>query len=182
MNDEKRLPLRLKHQARELQFEARTTHAYEGFYPGNAPTPDTERLLLNALRIHSDAFANLRLSIREQVPNGQLRCHVGPDEAATETLLVRTAPGRYAVHKAGVENTWDLYEAVLQAVPPGTLGFAPGDGEALRQWLTRTLQPPAERRTVLAEPPVFTVAPWRPNICCKSQCSAPCAVGWGAPA
>lgn len=159
MNDEKRLPLRLKYQARELQFEAQTTHAYEGFYPGNAPTPDTERLLLNALRIHSDAFANLRLSIREQVPSGQLRCRVGPDEAATDTLLVCTAPGRYARHEASGDNTWDLYEAVLQAVPPGTLGFAPGDGEALRQWLTRTLQPPAERRAVLAEPPVFTVAP-----------------------
>ncbi|WP_248749887.1 DUF6543 domain-containing protein [Pseudomonas sp. MWU15-20650] len=159
MTDEKRLPLRLKHQARELQFEARTTHAYEGFYQGSAPTPDTERLLLNALRIHSDAFANLRLSIREQVPSGQLRCHVGPDEAASDTLLIRTAPGRYAIHEASVESTWDLYEAVLQAVPHGTLGFAPGDGEALRQWLTRTLQPPAERRTVLAEPPVFNVAP-----------------------
>lgn len=117
MNDEKRLPLRLKYQARELQFEAQTTHAYEGFYPGNAPTPDTERLLLNALRIHSDAFANLRLSIREQVPSGQLRCRVGPDEAVTDTLLVCTAPGRYARHEASGDNTWDLYEAVLQAVP-----------------------------------------------------------------
>ena len=158
MNQEGRLPQRLKHQARELQFEARATHAYEGFYLGSAPTPDTERLLLNALRTHSDAFANLRLSIREQQPSGQLRCRVGSDNATTETLLIRTAPGRYALHGAGQETTWNLYEAVLQVVPPDTLGFAPGDGEALQQWLKQTLQPPAERRTVLAEPPTLAVA------------------------
>ena len=158
MNKEQRVPLRLKHQARELQFETRTTHAYEGFYPDNAPTPDTERLLLNALRIHSDAFGDLRLSIREQQPSGQLRCRVGPDDATTDTLLIRTAPGRYVLHGASADTALDLYEAVLQAIPRNTLGFAPGDSEALRQWLTRTLQPPAERRTVLAEPPTLDVA------------------------
>ncbi|WP_078820375.1 dermonecrotic toxin domain-containing protein [Pseudomonas synxantha] len=158
MNEEQRVPLRLKHLARELQFETRTTHAYEGFYPDNAPTPDTERLLLNALRIHSDAFGDLRLSIREQQPSGQLRCRVGPDDATTDTLLIRTAPGRYLLHGASADTALDLYEAVLQAIPRNTLGFAPGDSEALRQWLTRTLQPPAERRTVLAEPPTLDVA------------------------
>ncbi|WP_421555830.1 dermonecrotic toxin domain-containing protein [Pseudomonas kitaguniensis] len=158
MSEEQRLPLRLKHQARELQFEALATHAYEGFYQGDAPTPDTERLLLNALRIHSDAFGNLRLSIREQLPSGQLRCRVGPDDATTDTLLIRTAPGRYALHGAAVDTTWNLYEGVLQAVPRDTLGFAPGDGEALRQWLQQTLQPPAQRRTALAEGPTLAVA------------------------
>ncbi|OAE14170.1 hypothetical protein AZH11_02325 [Pseudomonas simiae] len=158
MNEERRLPLRLKHQARELQFEARATHAYEGVYPGSAPTPDTERLLLNALRIHSDAFGNLRLSIREQLPNGQLRCRVGPDDAATDTLLIRIAPGQYVLHGAGLDTPWGLYDAVLQAVPPDTLGFAPGQGGALRQWLKQTLQPPAERRTLLAEGPILPVA------------------------
>lgn len=155
MDEQQRLSVRLRHQARELQFEARATHAYEGFYQGDAPTPDTERLLLNALRIHSDAFGNQRLSIHEQLPGGQLRCRVGPDDAATDTLLIRTAPGRYALHGADPESTWDLYEAVLHAVPADTLGFAPGQGEALRQWLKQTLQPPSERRTLLAEPPIF---------------------------
>lgn len=158
MNDERRLPQRLIHQARELQFEARATHAYEGFYQGDAPTPDTERLLLNALRIHSDAFGNLRLSIREQLPNGQLRCRVGPDDAATDTLLIRTTPGRYALDGASGDSTWDLYEAVLQTVPRDTLGFAPGQGDGLRQWLKDTLRPPTERRTVLAEGPILPVA------------------------
>jgi hypothetical protein len=158
MNEERRVPLRLRSQARELQFEARATHAYEGFYLGNDPTPDTERLLLNALRTHSDAFGEQRLSIREQLPSGQVRCRVGPDDATTEKLLLRTAPGRYALHGRSDTTTWDLYEAVLQAVPPGTLGFAPGDGEALRAWLQQTLQPPAERRSVLAEDPTPRVA------------------------
>ncbi|KRP46480.1 Leucine rich repeat-containing protein [Pseudomonas libanensis] len=159
MDQTQRVPLRLKHQARELQFEARATHAYEGVCLDDAPTPDSERLLLNALKIHSDAFGQLRVSIREQLPNGQLRCRIGPDDAKTQALLIRMAPGRYALHGSSVESTWDLYEAVLQILPPDTLGFAPGQGEALRQWLTRTLQPPAERRAVLAEPPILSIAP-----------------------
>ncbi|MGE1155933.1 dermonecrotic toxin domain-containing protein [Pseudomonas kitaguniensis] len=158
MNEEQRVPLRLSHQARELQFEALSTHAYEGFYQGDAPTPVTERLLLNALRLHSDAFGNLRISIREQLPTGQLRCRVGPDAATTETLLIRTAPGRYTLHGAGTDSTFDLYEAVLQAIPRDTLGFAPGQGAGLREWLQQTLQPPAERRTALAEGPTLAVA------------------------
>lgn len=153
-----RLPLRLKHQARELQFEARATHAYEGLYLEHTPTPVTERLLLNALRINSDAFGDLRVSIREQLPSGQLRCRVGPDDATTDALLIRTAPGQYTRHGASAAATWDLYEAVLHTVAPDTLGFSPGQGQALREWLKQTLQPPAERRTVLAEPPILAVA------------------------
>ncbi|UNM21227.1 hypothetical protein K0P33_07160 [Pseudomonas sp. ArH3a] len=158
MNDASRLPLRLKHQARELQFEARATRAYESIYQGSTPTPDTERMLLNTLKIHSNAFGNQRLSIREQLPSGQLRCRVGPDDASTDTLLIRTAPGRYALDGASLQTTWDLYEAVLRNVPRNTLGFAPGEGEGLRQWLKQTLQPPAERRTVLAAPPTLATA------------------------
>ena len=157
MNKEGRLPLRLKHQGRELQFEARATHAYEGFYQDDAPTPDTERLLLNALKKHRRAFGDQRLSIREQQPNGQLRSHVGPDNATTVTLLIRTAPGRYARHGSGLDTTWDLYEAVLHALPHDPLGFAPGEGQALRQWLQETLRAPAERRAVLAEEPILPV-------------------------
>ena len=162
MSEEQQLPLRLKQQARALQFETQATHAYEGFYRGDAPTPDTERLLLGYLKVHSSAFGNRRLSIREQSPTGQLRCSVGPDDASIDTLLIRTAPGRYALHGADTETTWDLYEAVLHALPearPGDyLNFAPGQGQALRQWLQQKLQPPAERRAVLAQPP-FTDPP-----------------------
>ncbi|AZE53375.1 Leucine-rich repeat [Pseudomonas synxantha] len=158
MDQTQRVPLRLKHQARELRFEARATHAYEGVHLNDAPTPDTERLLLNALRTHSDAFGDLRVSIREQSPSGQLRCRVGPDDATTDALLIRTAPGQYTRHGASAATTWDLYEAVLHSVAPDTLGFSPGQGQALREWLKQTLQPPAERRTVLAEPPILAVA------------------------
>ncbi|WP_300627631.1 DUF6543 domain-containing protein [Pseudomonas sp.] len=160
MTQERRVPLRLKHLARELAFEVRATHAYEGLYPNVPPSADTERLLLNALRLHTDTFGDLRLSVHTGTANGPVRCSVGPDDASISKVLILKQDGRYALPEAPLQ-TFDLYEATLRTLPEDrltALGYRPGQGHALQQWLKAKLLPPAERRTVLAQPPVLPVA------------------------
>lgn len=98
MTVEQRLPLRLKNQAREWAFEARTSHAYEGFYNDAQLTADTERLALNTLRIYTDAFNDWRIEVREGTTDGPLRCSVGEGDAATVRILVRDEFAQYEVH------------------------------------------------------------------------------------
>ncbi|MHC8355608.1 dermonecrotic toxin domain-containing protein [Pseudomonas sp. LB3P81] len=62
--DANRLPLRLKTLAREVNFEALTSRAYDGFYHEELLSPDTERLALNALKFFSDSFGDLQVEVR----------------------------------------------------------------------------------------------------------------------
>lgn len=159
MTDERRVPLRLTHLARELAFETRATHAYEGLYPDVPPSADTERLLLNALRLHTDTLGDLRISVYKGSTNGPLRCSVGPSDATISKVLLLLPDGRYASADAPL-HTFDLYEAALRTLPQAqlsALGYQPGEGQALAQWLKAKLLPPAERRTALAQPPVLPV-------------------------
>ncbi len=159
MTDERRVPLRLTHLARELAFETRAAHAYEGLYPDVPPSADTEHLLLNALRLHTDTFGDLRISVYNASTRGPLRCSVGPSDASTSKVLLLMPDGRYALPDAPLQ-TFDLYEAALRVLPEAqltALGYQPGEGQALAQWLKAKLLPPAERRTALAQPPVLPV-------------------------
>lgn len=164
MTDESRLPLRIKTQARELDFEAGAARAYDGFYRDESVVADTERLALNTLKIHTDTFADLRIETRDGTYDGPLRCSVGPADASTLRRLIRNEQGQYEVldadnqqlHKAG-----DFYEAILRTLPEGQraqLGYQPGQGSLLKLWIMEQCAPPAARRTVLAEPPVRPVA------------------------
>lgn len=161
--NEKRLPLRLKTQARELDFEARASRAYEGFYRDDQLTADTERLALGTLRIHTDTFANLRIEVRDGTLDGPLRCSVGPDDASTLRRLVRDEHGRYEVFDANHRSLHaadDFYASMLHAVPAETLssvGYRRGQGHPLKLWLMELSAAPAERRSVLADPPIRPV-------------------------
>jgi hypothetical protein len=161
--NEKHLPLRLKTQARELDFEARASRAYEGFYRDDQLTADTERLALGTLRIHTDTFANLRIEVRDGTLDGPLRCSVGPDDASTLRRLVRDEHGRYEVFDASHRSLHaadDFYESMLHAVPAETLssvGYRRGQGHPLKLWLMELSAAPAERRSVLADPPIRPV-------------------------
>ncbi|MDT3311958.1 NEL-type E3 ubiquitin ligase domain-containing protein [Pseudomonas sp. rhizo66] len=162
--DEKRLPLRLKVQAREMAFEACTTRAYEGFYHDELMTADSERLALNTLRLNTDTFADLRLEVRDGTYDGPLRCSVGPDDASVVRRLIRDQQGRYEVLDAGnrtLHDADDFYESILQAVPAETLpavGYRHGQGRPLKLWIMEEAAAPAQRRTALAEPPIRPVA------------------------
>ena len=162
MTQEQRLPLRLKNQAREWAFEARTSHAYEGFYDDALLNADTERLALNTLRIYTDAFDDLRIEVREGTLDGPLRCSVGEADAGTVRTLVRDEFAQYEVH--GGQNAREaqgFFQAILQTLPAEklkALGYRTGEGRKLKQWIMEKTAPPAERRTVLAEPPIRPIA------------------------
>lgn len=160
----KRLPLRLKTQARELQFETRAVRAAQGLYPSASITPDTERLVLGTLRFNTDTFGDLRLEIRQGTIDGELRYSVGPDDATRVRVLIRDEAGQYQVRDGDdqpIHEADDFFEAVLQATQENgqnALGYKPGDAELFRQWVMVKSAPPSERRVVLAEPPVRMVA------------------------
>ncbi|MFJ2481087.1 NEL-type E3 ubiquitin ligase domain-containing protein [Pseudomonas sp. NPDC087598] len=161
---ENRLPLRIKTQAREVNFEAATARAYDGFYHEERVVPDTERLALNTLRTFSDSFGEMRLEVRDGTYDGPLRCSVGPDEAASTRRLIRDEHGRYEVLDAdnrSLHAPADFYEALLQALPEDKrqqIGYRTGQGRLLKRWIMDKTAAPAERRVLLAEPPVRPVA------------------------
>lgn len=163
MTKEQRLPLCLKNQAREAAFEARTSHAYEGFYDDAYLAPDTEKLALNALRIHTDTFSDLRIEVREGTYDGSLRCSVGGAEASTVRLLVRDERAQYEVRDCAntkLHEVDDFYNSVLRALPAdkrAALGYSTGQGTFFKQWVMVKTEAPAERRTILAEPPIRPV-------------------------
>ncbi|MFJ2320344.1 NEL-type E3 ubiquitin ligase domain-containing protein [Pseudomonas sp. NPDC087817] len=161
---ENRLPLRIKTQAREANFEATTARAYDGFYHDERVVPDTERLALNTLRTFSDSFGEMRLEVRDGTYDGPLRCSVGPDEPASVRRLIRDEHGRYEVldgDNRTLQAPADFYEALLQALPEDKrqqIGYQKGQGRLLKLWIMDKTAAPAERRVLLAEPPVRPVA------------------------
>ena len=164
IEQEKRLPLRQKTQARELQFETQAVRAAQGLYPDAPITVDTERLVLGTLRLNTNTFGDLRLEIRQGTFDGELRCSAGPDDATTVRVLIRDDAGQYEVRDGAdqpIHTADDLFEAVLQATQKNgrtALGYKPGDADPFRQWVTAKSAAPSERRTVLATPPVRPVA------------------------
>ncbi|ANI58632.1 NEL-type E3 ubiquitin ligase domain-containing protein [Pseudomonas sp. GR 6-02] len=160
MGQEQRLPLNIKIRAREADFEVRANHAYEGFYDDAQWVPETESLVLNALRIHSDTFNELRIEVREGSDAGPLRCSVGTQDASTVRILVRDEVNCFEVWDAQnhkLREAADFFEAVLNALPKNKqtqLGYRPGQGRFFKQWVMVKTQTPAERRTVLLAPPI----------------------------
>jgi hypothetical protein len=152
MSSEQRIPLRLKNLGRALANEVRASHASEGFYNDAWLTPDTERMALNILRLHTDALGDLTIAIHEQTANGALRCQLGPAEAGSQSILLYKGQGRYQIHEPrqpAPQAQYSFYEAVLRAVPPDALDYRPGQGAIFKAWLKEKLEPPVERRTVL---------------------------------
>jgi hypothetical protein len=164
MTQEQRLPLSLKYRARETAFEARTNHAYEGFDDAALWVPETERLVLNSLRIHTDSFGELRIDVRQGTDIGPLRCSVGAQDASIVRVLVKDEGAGYEVWDADNHKLHDadsFYEAVLRALPAdkqAQLGYRPGQGAFFKQWVMVKTETPAERRTALAAPPIRMVA------------------------
>lgn len=156
---EQHLPLRLLNQAQELNFVQHANQAYAGFYPDWPLTADTERLVINTLKQHSDAFGELHLQVRDQTPDGPLRCEAGPADAAKKRILVRKNSLGYELfdqtHQR-LHSLDSLYESLLHAVT--VPGHKPGQGAELKRWLMDKLHSLNERRRVLAQPPTATTA------------------------
>ncbi|MHC8304446.1 NEL-type E3 ubiquitin ligase domain-containing protein [Pseudomonas sp. PB3P13] len=165
MTEKNHLPLRVKNQARESAFELRAARAWEGFHEPRLMGPDTEQLTLNALKLHTDTYENLRIEVRDGTHDGPLRGSAGSPDASDVRVLVRDEHGRYEVwdgrhikrHEAG-----EFYQALLRALPENKrqrLGYRTTQGEHFKQWVMVMTEPPAERRTLLAQPPIRPVVP-----------------------
>jgi hypothetical protein len=158
-----RLPLRLKNQARELQFETQSVRAAQGLLHGTLTNLDTERLALGVLQRHTDMFGNLRIEVRQGTFDGELRCSAGAEDATRVRVLIRDESGHYQVRDGSNQPIHDaegLLEALLHAMGKEgrqSLGYRPGDAEQFRQWLIAKSAPFSERRTVLATPPIRPV-------------------------
>lgn len=159
MSQQQHLPLRLKHLAGELQFETRGTHAWQGFHHQWLATADTERLALNALRIHSDALAQLRIEVRQQTLDGSLICSVGDEAATTVRTLVKDAEAQYLAHddqgQRLQQQPSDLFQSILFALPDDqrlALGYRLDDAAGFKRWIMAKTEPASVRRTLLAEP------------------------------
>ncbi|WLH34592.1 NEL-type E3 ubiquitin ligase domain-containing protein [Pseudomonas sp. FP2196] len=160
---ENRLPLRLKALARELNFEACTTRAYQGFYQDESLIPDTEQLALGTLKRHSDAFVDLRIEVREGSYDGLQRSSAGADDAPLLRRLVRNEFGRYEVLDANnrvLHGPDDFFESILNALPENVreaLSYNSGQGRLFKSWIMEHAASLGERRVVLAAPPIRTV-------------------------
>ncbi|WP_447794038.1 dermonecrotic toxin domain-containing protein [Pseudomonas farris] len=158
-----RLPLRLKTQARELQFETHSVRAAQGLYLDALSNIDTERLTLGALRLHTNMFGDLRIEIRQGTFDGELRCSAGSEDATQVRVLIRDNSGQYQVRETSGRSIHEadvFFEALLHAMSnegKNALGYKPGDAEFFRQWVIVKSAPPSERRTVLATPPIRPV-------------------------
>ncbi|EJM26152.1 hypothetical protein PMI24_03802 [Pseudomonas sp. GM25] len=170
IREEQRIPLRLKDQARESAFEISAARAIEGLYEPALRLPDTERLILNVLRQRTDTFADLRIEVREHFYDGALRCSVGDEQASIVRVLVRDQRGRYEVRDErndSLHPAADLYEAILLAMPADkrtALGYRAGQGQLFRQWVLVMTERPAERRTLLARPPIRAQVPLQTEL------------------
>ncbi|MHC8317992.1 NEL-type E3 ubiquitin ligase domain-containing protein [Pseudomonas sp. LB3P31] len=164
LTTEQRLPLALKSRAREAAFEVRANHAYEGFHDGAQWSAQTESLVLNSLRIHTDTFAHLRIEVRQGANDGVLRNSVGNPDASTVRLLIKNDQNQFEVWDGAnlqLHEAADFYEAVLNALPADKrtqLGYQPGQAEFFRQWVMAKTDTPAERRRALAAPPILATA------------------------
>lgn len=164
MTDENHLPLRIKSLARELNFEADAARAYEGFYRDETREPATEQLTLNTLKFNTDSFSDLRIDVYDSAPDGTLRCSAGPDNASVVRRLIRNEQGQYEVRDGAnttLHHADDFYESILRALPDdqrAALGYQRGQGRMFKLWIMEKCASPAERRTVMAAPPIRPVA------------------------
>lgn len=160
----KRLPLRLKSQARELQFETQAVRAAHGLYDNALVSGDTERLVLGTLRTQTDTFGNLRIEIRQGALDGELRCSAGPEDAAQVRVMIRDESGKYEVRDAEdqqIHAADDFLPALLQAMGRDgrrAVGYRAGDIGYFKHWIIAKTETPSERRAVLATPPIRAVA------------------------
>lgn len=154
MAEDKHLPLDVKNQVRELEFEVTSTRVFEQIHQDQPLSEEAERLALNTLRIYTDALANLRIEIREKNPTGDLRIQVGEQDAANVCILVRNKKAQYRVFNAQgklLHGTTDFYSAVFHTLTTDERFI---DSERFRSWLIEKTAVPAERRLIMAEPPI----------------------------
>ncbi|NVZ19679.1 dermonecrotic toxin domain-containing protein [Pseudomonas costantinii] len=135
-----RTPDHLDQLARSVMEEVRINRAYEGQHLDSQHSLDTDRLVLNSLKLQPGWSDQIHLEARHLSMEGEVWCAIGPDDAPIRRTLVRTETNRYVPHdpKGPLSSETDLYTAVLHALPDtqrDALGIEIHQGAELRRRL-----------------------------------------------
>ncbi|MFJ2365534.1 NEL-type E3 ubiquitin ligase domain-containing protein [Pseudomonas sp. NPDC087697] len=158
--EKKRIPLRLRQQARRLQARVQLNRAYEGLYFEELATADTRRLELGTLAALPGWSADVRMEIRLFGFEGDLQASVGPVNAPIRKVLVLDEEGRFNARDADNQDLHgadDLYASVLHALPDterNALGYNIYEGARLKDAVLRSPLSHDQLEPILLENPV----------------------------
>jgi hypothetical protein len=160
MAERKRVPLRLKQQARAALLEVRLNRAYEGIFLDELHTPDTERLLLRTLESLPGWSEDVRIEVRNGTMTGTLEGSIGSADASIRKVLIKNEDGLYEArdeHDHELHVPDNLFAAVLHALPDAerdALGYQINQWETLGQSVHRSPLSHDRFRTTLADNPL----------------------------
>lgn len=97
LNDKDQVPLRLQEQARLTATDLRLNRAFEGLYLTTLSNPDSEKIILHALKLIPGWPANLRVDIHQNSAAGALLESAGNLGASERKILARV-DGRYQAY------------------------------------------------------------------------------------
>ncbi len=122
LNDKDWLPLRLDEQARLTANDLRLNRAFEGLYLSTLANPDSETIILNALKMLAQWPAEVRLDIHRGSAAGPLLESAGHLAGSMRKVIARV-DGRYRAHDAqGApigDAPGDLLTAIWQVLDDG---------------------------------------------------------------
>ncbi|OPA98170.1 hypothetical protein BFW88_02505 [Pseudomonas fluorescens] len=124
-----KVPLDLATQAHRLQRQIRLVRAYEGLYLDALAGPDTEALALNTLQTLPGWKDDLRLEVRVDTYDGELRASFGPQDASSRKVLVHVADGQYQAFDEqanslhGINGFYDSLQHALTDAHRAALGM-----------------------------------------------------------
>ncbi|WP_130903995.1 NEL-type E3 ubiquitin ligase domain-containing protein [Pseudomonas sp. Sample_22] len=160
LTEKRRLPLRLRRQARLAQEHVRLNRAYEGLYLDELVSADTRRLELATLASLPGWSTQVRIEIRHLGFSGDLLASVGPAQAPIRKVLVLDEDGLYQARDANdhhLHGTDDLYASVLHALPDNernALGYDIHENARLKEAVRRSPLSHEQFEPILLEQPI----------------------------
>ena len=107
LNDKDLVPLRLQEQAKLTANDLRLNRAFEGLYLSTLANPDSEKIMLHALKLIPGWPATLRLDIHHASASGPLLESAG-QLAGSERKILARVDGRYQAYDADGKLITDL--------------------------------------------------------------------------
>lgn len=118
LNDKDQVPLRLKEQARLTTNDLRLNRAFEGLYLTTLNNPDSEKIILHALKRVPGWPANLRIDIHQGSASGPMLESAG-QLAGSERKILARVDGRYQAYDAAgklITDAGDITTDLLTAL------------------------------------------------------------------
>lgn len=118
LNDKDLVPLRLQEQARLTANDLRLNRAFEGLYLTTLNNPDSEKIILHALKLIPGWPADLRVDIHQNSATGPLLESAG-HLAGSERKVLARVDGRYQAYNAEgklISDAGDITTDLLTAL------------------------------------------------------------------